>query len=152
MKYIKILILSTSYFCALSLQSCNKTPQKTSVKVAKNEIKEVSMSTFGGRSTIRSSTYQITKDSIRYSLLAVDSTQNVHKSYINKNQDWKNLVNKIDLNQFRNLKDGNSHLAYDGNDTEITVVTDHETITKLNAENNKSWDNIVKFLDTTYKK
>ncbi|WP_027386019.1 hypothetical protein [Chryseobacterium gregarium] len=152
MKYIKILILFTICFYALSIQSCNKTQQKTRAKVAKNEIREVSISTYGGRSTIQSTTYQITKDSVKYSLLAIDSTQNVHQSYLNENQDWKNLIDKIDLNQFENLRNGNSQLPYDGNDTEIMIVTDHETITKLNAKNNKSWDDIVKFVNTTYKK
>lgn len=86
------------------------------------EIKEVAISIFGGRSTIVSRTYVITKDSVGYSLIAHDRTKNVEKGYPNTRQAWEQLLDSIDLEDFRHIHDGESHQEYDGNDTEISII------------------------------
>jgi len=140
--------LTTLLILAFALQSCEGKAQKTT----ENEIKEVSVSAFGGRSTIKSKTYIITKDSVLYELIAHDSTKNVKKSYANNVQDWDDLLKSIDLERFKNVEDGKSHQEYDGNDTEITITTQNDKFSKLNAEKNSSWDRIYRQLVRTYYK
>lgn len=146
---IKLLTIIT---CTIMLISCNN-PRKTDTKGQKeNEIKVVSISTFGGMSTILSKTFIITKDSVLYSLYAVDSAQNIVKSYPNNQQDWKKLLGKIDLEKFKSAIEGESHQTYDGNDTEITIITQDGKFSKVNADKNQSWDNVRNQLVKTYYK
>lgn len=142
------------FACVFALQSCGGNTQKATEN--KNEIKEISISTFGGDMGM-SETYIITKDSVHYDFyLAADTTQNVIKSYPNTEQDWGKLLKKVDLEDFKNTENGKSHQAYDGTDTEITIITQNEKITKTNADKTqvgtKFTDNWLKLiLDNTKK-
>lgn len=132
----------------LSLLSCQNNAQ-TKVET-KPEITEVSISIFGGRSTIQSRTYVITKDSVFYDLIAHDSIKNVKKSFANKAQDWEALLKSIDVEKFKNTKNGHSYQETDGSDTQITITTTKEKISKLNVEKEESWSSIYRQLVSNY--
>ncbi|UUV22311.1 hypothetical protein [Paenimyroides aestuarii] len=132
----------------LSLLSCQNNAQTKTE--AKPEIKAISISIFGGRSTIQSRTYVITKDSVLYDLVTHHRAQNIKKSYPNKAQDWENLLKSIDLEKFKNAKNGSSYQETDGYDTEITITTTKEKIIKLNGEKSESWSKAYRQLISIY--
>ena len=145
-----LLLLAILPFIASCNEQKKETTENTFHSETANEIQEISISIFGGRSTIISKTYIITKDSIHYSLMAHDTTQNITKSYANTKQDWGKLLKKVDLEDFKNTENGKSHQAYDGTDTEIAITTQNEKITKMNADKNKSWNKVYRQLVKTY--
>lgn len=131
--------------------SCKKPQTKTisEIQPAQNKttIEEISVSTFGGRSTIKSATYVFTKDSIRYRLVAHDTTKNVITYFINTETDWTALCAKIDLKRFKGIKNGKSIQPTDGNDTKISVTTESgKEYYKINGSKNEVWNNIRKEL------
>ena len=85
-----------------------------------------------------------------YDLIAHDSAQNVKKSYPNKAQNWEALLKSIDIEKFKNAKNGHSYQETDGNDTQITITTTKEKISKLNVEKEESCNNIYRQLMSTY--
>ena len=140
MKNLATLLLATAFL----FQSCGNGTGK------KDEIVEITRSVLGGDTPIAEQKYIITKDSVHYKIIAHDSTRNITKSYANTKQDWEKLVNSIDFEDFKNIKNGTSHQPFDGSDAEITIKTDKEEITKLNADKDESWAKIQKHLFETY--
>ncbi|WP_347220157.1 hypothetical protein [Chryseobacterium sp.] len=57
--------------------------------------------------------------------------------------DWKNIVNTIDINTFRNVKEGKSMQPIDGFDTKIIIISNAHTVSKMNAYKNLIWKNIL---------
>ena len=125
--------------------SCNEVKTNNKSKQVENRIKQVSISTFGGRSTTVSETYIFTKDSIHYRYYAHDTTRNNIKSYLNKVENWKGLVENINLGKFKTIENGKSYQETDGNDTEISITTDNgKEYHKINGDENIIWNNIYK--------
>ncbi|MNX44049.1 hypothetical protein D3C86_745280 [compost metagenome] len=58
-------------------------------------------------------------------------------------QDWEALITQINLGEFRSSEEGKSVQPVDGVDTQIIIVSDVDTISKMNAYNNKIWKSIV---------
>ncbi|MCL5246628.1 hypothetical protein M4I21_12455 [Cellulophaga sp. 20_2_10] len=131
--------------------SCKQPEIKTTPKIETRQnnasIKEISVSTFGGRSTIKSATYVFTKGSIRYRLVAHDTTKNVITYFINTETDWAALCAKIDLKRFKGIKSGKSIQPTDGSDTKISITTESgKEYYKINGSKNEVWTNIRKEL------
>lgn len=145
-----MLMIPILYSCNIKhnknvVENENKTNKDTS-----NEIEAIILSTYGGRSTIISQTYIITKDSVHYTLLAHDTTKNKIRAYKNSQQNWKKLIDKVDLKNFEKIEDQESRQAYDGNDTKISIKTKDNQFKKMNAEKSPIWREIYKEIVETY--
>ena len=69
----------------------------------------------------------------------MDSLKNYsYQQEINEN-DRQNLFKAIGIQDFKKAVNGESQLAFDGIDTKITIKTNKEEITKMNAFTNKTW-------------
>ena len=54
----------------------------------------------------------------------------------NTPENWEAFTKKINLNKFKELKDGPSQQAFDGQDKVIIIKTDKKTYRKMNAYSN----------------
>lgn len=107
------------------------------------EIRSVEIMCAGGQLGY-SSRMLIDKDSTHYKqTVAVNPEKNseYHKKTVS--QDWSNLIANIDLVAFKSAKEGKSVQAMDGIDIKIIVVSNSDTISKMNAYNNSEWKYIV---------
>jgi len=139
----KLVILS------LFLISCTETKNKTSnaPRVMKDVvIKSIEVINTGGQLGFHSSMF-IDKDSTHYRQTVAANLANnseYHKRTVP--QDWENLTAKINLAEFRSSKEGRSVQPVDGIDTKIIIVSNTDTISKMNAYNNRVWKSIVEYV------
>ncbi|RKE56314.1 hypothetical protein [Sphingobacterium detergens] len=136
----KLVILS------LFLIGCTETKNKTSNShgVMKDVvIKSIEVINTGGQLGSHSRML-IDRDSTHYRLtVAANPADNseYHKKTVPK--DWKDLTAQINLAEFRSSEEGKSIQPVDGVDTQIIIISDVDTISKMNAYNNKIWKSIV---------
>jgi len=118
----------------------------------KNEITAVSISTIGGFTTTPSNGYtiRITRDSVYHSFSAIDTAHSTLKSYANTEDKWNLLLDKIDLEKFADAKEGESRQPYDGIDIRISIQAKSGKYTKLNADNNPSWNRVYRQLEESF--
>jgi len=136
----KLVILS------LFLISCTNNKNRTvnQPTITKDvDIKSIEIISSGGQ--LGSHTRMlIDKDSTHYRLtVAANPADNseYHKKTVP--QDWEALITQINLGEFRSSEEGKSVQPVDGVDTQIIIVSDVDTISKMNAYNNKIWKSIV---------
>lgn len=116
-----------------------------------HEIKSIEIVSAGGELGYTSRLF-VSADSIYYSVqVAVDSTKNAAHSMKNTPEDWLAVVKGIDLPDFRKAVDGASRQPVDGIDTRISITTKAGNITRMNAEENKTWSYILEQVKKYYK-
>ncbi|BAP32509.1 uncharacterized protein CHSO_3472 [Chryseobacterium sp. StRB126] len=106
-------------------------------------ILSVKVVSAGGELEFSSSTV-IDKDSMHYHrTVAANEADNMAYNRKVKPEDWKNLVDKIDLKMFGAAKEGHSVQPVDGIDTKIIVTTGAGDISKMNAHDDPEWKKIL---------
>lgn len=113
-------------------------------KVMKNiEIQSVEIMCAGGQLGY-SSRMLIAEDSTHYKqTVAANPEKNSEYRKKTVSQDWNNLIANINLVAFKSAKGGKSVQSMDGIDIKIIVVSNSDTISKMNAYNNNEWKYIV---------
>ncbi len=147
-----ILNLSLLVGQLLLWQSCTHNSHRVMAENTKNEITAVSISTIGGFTTTPSNGYtiRITRDSVYHSFSAIDTAHSTLKSYANTEDKWNLLLDNIDLEKFAHAKAGESHQPYDGIDIRISIQAKSGKYTKLNADNNPSWNRVYRQLEESF--
>ncbi|SDJ11758.1 hypothetical protein [Chryseobacterium jejuense] len=121
----------------------DKSTSQQNMMVPATTIQAVKVVSAGGELGFSSSTV-IDKDSIHYSrTMAANEANNMEYNRKLKPEDWKNLVDKIDLKMFGAAKEGHSVQPVDGIDTKIIVTTSAGDISKMNAHNDPEWKKIL---------
>ena len=75
--------------------------------------------------------------------MVMDSTANMSIARPAGEGEWKMLLQNIDLAEFRRAQNGESVQPVDGTDTEITITTADETVSKSNAIGSATWNGIA---------
>lgn len=147
MKYYAMnLLMILSVFTFISCKQDKRNAEQIN-KVDLLEIQSIKVVSAGGELGFSSSTV-INKDSIYYSrTMAVNEANNMEYSKKLKPEDWKNLVDKIDVKMFGAAKEGHSVQPVDGIDTKITITTTAGGISKMNAHNDPEWRKIQDRMD-----
>ncbi len=84
-----------------------------------------------------------TPDSVFHKLrIAVDAAANEDAARPAGEGEWQLLLQNTDLAEFKAAQDGPSALPVDGTDTEITITTDKETVSRSNAIGSPTWNGI----------
>lgn len=113
-----------------------------SSSVEEDNIKSISVVVYGGDMGV-SETYVITKDSVHFVYyLAADTTKNNANSSVNSSKKWESLLEKVDIDAFKELTNGRSKQMADGTDMDIIITTDKGEYIKTNGQGNKAWDAI----------
>ncbi|WP_312743350.1 hypothetical protein [Sphingobacterium multivorum] len=130
-------------------ESCTHNSHRVTAVNTKNEITAVSISMVGGFTVTPSKGYtmKITRDSIYCLFSAIDTAQTTLKSYVNTEDKWNLLLDKIDLEKFIAAKEEESRQPYDGIDIKISITTKKGQYVKLNADDNPSWNRVYKQLE-----
>lgn len=134
------------YLLPVLLFSCNTAtpPAKTVVNEvpAVPAIQRIEVSRQGGQLGYHS-TCKITPDSVTHQLLVgTDSTKNTYFARATNEGEWQMLIQNIDLKEFRAAQNGESRMPVDGTDTEVSIISNGETISKTNAQSNAAWSRI----------
>lgn len=147
MKYYAInLLMILSVFTFLNCKEDKRKTEKESI-VDIPEIQSVKVVSAGGELGFSSRTV-INKDSIHYSrTMAANEANNMEYSKKLKPEDWKNLVDKIDVKMFGAAKEGHSVQPVDGIDISIIVTISASDISKMNAYNDPAWKRIRDIVD-----
>jgi hypothetical protein len=88
-------------------------------------------------------TCRITPDSVVHQLLVgTDSTKNTYFARATGEGEWKMLLQNMDLKAFGAAQNGESRMPVDGTDTEVSITSNGETISRTNAQSNDVWSRI----------
>ncbi|WP_347216161.1 hypothetical protein [Chryseobacterium sp.] len=110
-------------------------------------VESVKVVSAGGELGFSSSTL-IDKDSIHYSrTVAANEADNLAYSRKLKPEDWKNLLDTINMKEFGAAKENPSVQPVDGIDTRIIVKTNAGEISKMNAYDDPAWKSIRDIID-----
>ena len=133
-------------------ESCTHNSHRVTVENTKNEITAVSFSTVGGFTATPSKGYtiKITRDSVYCLFSAIDTAQSTLKSYVNTEDKWNFLLDKIDLEKFIAAKEEESRQPYDGIDIKISIATKKGQYVKLNAYDSPSWNRVYRQLEESF--
>lgn len=125
----------------------NKNSKDHDVNTNSELIQSVEVVSAGGELGFSSKT-SIDKDSIHYDrTVAANPSDSLSYNRKMKSEDWKNLEDRIDLKMFGATKEGPSVQPVDGIDTRIIITTSAGEISKMNAQNNPQWKNILGIID-----
>ena len=102
------------------------------------KIQQVEFSSFGGMALYsRQYTLNSLKKEFSKKLLMRQNKDLPEEiSLPNTPENWEAFTKKINLNKFKELKDGPSQQAFDGQDKVIIIKTDKKTYRKMNAYSN----------------
>ncbi|OCA79011.1 hypothetical protein BBH99_20020 [Chryseobacterium contaminans] len=147
MKYYTVNLLMVLFvFICISCKQDKRNTEKNNM-VGIPEIQAVKVVSAGGGLGFSSRTV-INKDSIHYSrTMAANEANNMEYSKKLKPENWKNLVDKIDVKMFGAAKEGHSVQPVDGIDTKIIITTSAGDISKMNAYNDSAWKSIRDIID-----
>lgn len=122
----------------LFLYSCSNQPA-TTAKQEPEKIRTITFNNAGGQLGF-SSHLVFTPDSVFY-LRHIHMTPESNDSFrrANTSEAWQALTGDLQLDSFRNAVDGPSVQPVDGIDTEISILTTRDTITKTNARESGEW-------------
>ena len=101
-------------------------------------IQQVEFSSFGGMA-LYSRQYTLNslkKEFSKKPLMRQNKELPEEISLPNTPENWEAFTKKINLNKFKELKDGPSQQAFDGQDKVIIIKTDKKTYRKMNAYSN----------------
>ncbi|WP_104382137.1 hypothetical protein [Sphingobacterium sp. HMA12] len=139
---------------SLSLLGCtdgsHKTPNQPKA-MEDVEIKSVEILSSGGELGYHTRIL-INKDSTHYKQTVAANPGN-NSEYHKKTspQDWKILIAKIDLVEFKASEEGKSVQPVDGIDTKISIVSNRDTTSKVNAYHSTVWKKIFEYVYYTSK-
>jgi len=144
---MKCLILS-----AFVIIGCSQKAEELKISKKENPVKSVSIASFGGQLGY-STSIKITRDSLYYDLnMEVDSTKRKHIQKPNISYKLEDLINPDQIMSFSKVKNGESRQPVDGTDTEITIETDKNKHSVINAWDNEIWQKTNKKMqDIMYK-
>lgn len=147
MKYYAMnLLMILSVFTFISCKQDKRNTEKNNI-VDILEIQSVKVVSAGGELGFSSSTV-ISKDSIHNSrTMAANEANNMEYRKKLKPEDWKNLVDNIDVKMFGAAKEGHSVQPVDGIDTKIIITTSAGDISKMNAHNDPEWEKILDIIE-----
>lgn len=131
---------------------CSQKTEEHKISKKENPTKSISIKNFGGH--LGSSTsLKITKDSLYYSFnLEVGSVESKHIVKPNTSYKLEDIINPDQIINFSKLTDGKSRQPVDGIDTEITIETDKNKSSVMNAWDNEIWQKTNhKMQDIIYK-
>ncbi|MGE8556622.1 MAG: hypothetical protein ACN6OB_22095 [Chryseobacterium jejuense] len=141
-KGVMNMLMILSIFTFIGCKEDKSTSQQNMI-VHATTIQSVKVVSAGGGLGFSSSTV-IDKDSIHYSrTMAANEANNMKYNRKLKSEDWKNLVDKIDLKMFGAAKEGHNVQPVDGIDTKIILTTSAGDISKMNAHNDPGWKKIL---------
>lgn len=142
-------------FLSIIILSCNNKQsdiEKTysenikEIQINKPEIKQIIIKHYGGRSLNDSIVYLINNKGFEFHVYSKNKEKSSSKVKELEEGIFNDLINKIDLSDFKEITSGKSFQVTDGYDTEIRILTKNEIISKTNGFGNKNWDEIYKFL------
>ena len=102
------------------------------------KIQQVEVHIFGGRA-VYSSRYTLNSLKKEFSakpLMGQKEELPKEISLPNTPKNWEAFTKKINLNKFKELREGPSQQAFDGQDEVIIIKTDKKTYRKMNASGN----------------
>ena len=102
------------------------------------KIQQVEFSSFGGMA-LYSRQYTLNslkKEFSKKPLMGQNKELPEEISLPNTPKNWEAFTKKINLNKFKELRDGSSKQAFDGQDKVIIIKTDKNTYRKMNAYGN----------------
>lgn len=141
-KWVMNMLIILPVFILIGCKENKRTSQQN-MMVHTETIQAVKVFSAGGELGFSSNTV-INKDSIHYTrTMAANEANNRSYSRKVKPEDWKNLVDKIDLKMFGGVKEGYSVQPVDGIDTKIIITTSAGEISKMNAHNDPEWRKIL---------
>ena len=116
------------------------------------KIQQVEFSSFGGRA-VYSSRYtfnSLKKEFSAKPLMGQKEELSKEISLPNTPKNWEAFTKKINLDKFKELKDGPSEQAADGQDKVIIIKTDKKTYRKMNAYGNdhdrETWYDLLQII------
>ena len=122
------------------------------------KIQQVEFSSFGGRA-VYSSRYtfnSLKKEFSAKPLMGQKEELSKEISLPNTPKNWEAFTKKINLDKFKELKDGPSEQAADGQDKVIIIKTDKKTYKKMNAYGNdhdrKVWYDLLQIIAKEFEK
>ena len=122
------------------------------------KIQQVEFSSFGGRALY---SRQYTLNSLKKEfntkvLLRQNEELPKEISLPNTPRNWEVFIKKINLDKFKELKDGPSEQASDGQDKVIIIKTDKKTYRKMNAYGNdhdrETWYDLLQIITEEFEK
>lgn len=145
LKYLLLLIITTS--CHKTQPELLKNQSENSIKskIQKTEIEQIIIKHFGGRSFNDSIVYLINNNGFEFHVYSKNKEKSSSKVKELEEGIFTYLTNKIDLSDFKEIKNGKSFQETDGYDTEIRIITKSDTISKINGFKNQNWDIIYNF-------
>ncbi len=142
-RLILLFILALIFTCCTDEKSKGRN-QPTVMK--ETELKSVEVISTGGELGFYAH-LSIDTDSTHYKqTVAANPADNSEYHKQTDLQDWKNLATKVDLTTFKAAKEGKSVQPVDGIDTKVVIVSNTDTISKMNAYNNSVWRDVVEQL------
>ena len=122
------------------------------------KIQQVEFSSFGGRALY---SRQYTLNSLKKEfntkvLLRQNEELPKEISLPNTPKNWEVFIKKINLDKFKELKDGPSEQASDGQDKVIIIKTNKKTYRKMNAygndHNRETWYDLLQIIAEEFEK
>ena len=122
------------------------------------KIQQVEFSSFGGRALY---SRQYTLNSLKKEfntkvLLRQNEELPKEISLPNTPRNWEVFIKKINLDKFKELKDGPSEQASDGQDKVIIIKTNKKTYRKMNAygndHNRETWYDLLQIIAEEFEK
>jgi hypothetical protein len=105
-------------------------------------IQRIEVVTHGGELGYYSSC-AITPDSVFHQLrVGIDGADSMSVARPAGAGEWKMLIQNIDLAEFRSAPDGQSRQPVDGTDTDITITSNGEVVSRKNAVGSATWNGI----------
>jgi hypothetical protein len=119
---------------------------KTKKQSDSQTIIEVIQDSYGGKVGFQSK-LTVNNWSIDYfSKIVTRPNEAIAKQQKNTQASWQSLLQKIDLKEFKKVKEGRSNLPVDGLDTKITIKTSTGDFSVVNGKQN-AWIKIDEKLD-----
>ncbi|MDO5656091.1 MAG: hypothetical protein Q4G27_08135 [Flavobacteriaceae bacterium] len=132
-------------FLFLQIQTCDQNSSQSSENkevehvrnqdqqsnIDKNTLKTIHLKYFGGMMSVEENLY-ITPEKMTYAYKSMKQPKEITQVVDTPVEIWRKLLQNFDANQFKTLKNGNSHRVYDGMDYQISVEGEFGEMQVLN--------------------
>lgn len=140
----KLLLLSfLAFINCMEKKQTATSPLESTQNEQKEKITAIEINSAGGQLGYVSH-FVITKDSV---LFQTDMTTSKNKKTESKkgieNNASEKFFTELDLKDFKSAVEGESRQPVDGVDQTITIKTDGQVLSKMNAYENKTWNKIL---------
>lgn len=133
------------FFSSLLLLGCGEksSPAASPPKPEATQILAVEVKSAGGQLGYTSQ-LRLTADSTFYTrTIMMEASQNDAFRRPTDPALWQSLTGDLNVDRFRNAASGESVQPVDGIDTEISILTNRDTISRLNAHESPEWQKIL---------